>query len=118
MKTAHCFVYILLCENGAFYTGYTTCLARRYTEHMLGLKCKFTRSFKPLRIEKCWKIQGDKGAAMKIERYIKQLSKNEKQQLIAAPECLQKIFPGFTIDPHFFELTTSACHPPVSSAQK
>jgi putative endonuclease len=118
MKITDLFVYILLCDNGAFYTGYTTNLARRYAEHQLGIKCKFTRSFKPLRVEHCWKIKGDKSTAMMIERYIKQLSKKDKQQLINSPESLQGIFPEFRIDPHFFELTTFASHPLVSNVQK
>lgn len=89
MSTSNYFVYILNCENGTFYTGYTTDLERRYQEHVAGsAKCKYTRSFKPLSIAQSWKIPGDKALAMKCERLIKNMSKLEKQQLILSPEQL------------------------------
>ena len=75
------FVYMLLCENGAYYTGYTTDLKRRYAEHLAGtVKCKFTRSFKPIKIAQSWECES-KSAAMKLEHQIKQLSKKEKMEL-------------------------------------
>jgi hypothetical protein len=36
----------------------------------------------------CWEIKGDKALAMRIERYIKTLSKLEKEKLIAEPATL------------------------------
>lgn len=82
-------VYILHCENGSYYTGYTTDLVRRYHEHLQGTeKCKYTRSFKPVEVAQCWQICGSKAMAMKIERLIKKMSKQEKQQLILNPERL------------------------------
>jgi putative endonuclease len=84
------FVYILLCENGSYYTGYTSDLNRRLKEHAKGsLKCKYTRSFKPLRLAQHWIIPGDKRIAMKMERYIKGLSRDEKEKLIANPDLLE-----------------------------
>lgn len=89
MPTSDYFVYILNCENGHYYTGYTTNLERRYQEHILGTaKCKYTRSFKPIGIAQSWKIPGDKSLAMKYERLIKNMSKLKKQQLILFPEQL------------------------------
>lgn len=73
-------------------------MERRYAEHLSGFKCKFTRSFKPLRIETYWKVRGGKGIAMKIEKYIKKLSKNAKKQLIHTPKHLQEIFPEYIHD--------------------
>jgi len=81
------YIYILECSNGAYYTGYTTDLTRRYHEHLQGTaKCKFTRSFKPQRIAQSWKINGDVSKALKIEKAIKKLNKKEKEQLILFPE--------------------------------
>lgn len=83
-KKSGYFVYILLCENGAYYTGYTTNLERRYQEHLAGTaKCKFTRSFKPLKIAQSWKFD-TKNAAMKAEIFIKKLHKQQKQKIIFA----------------------------------
>lgn len=82
-------VYILYCENNTFYTGYTINLQKRCRSHFNGTaKCKFTRSFKPLYIAQCWQIQNDKSLAMKIERYIKKLSRAEKEEIIKAPYTL------------------------------
>jgi putative endonuclease len=93
MSTAPFFVYILLCNNGSYYTGYTTNLSRRYQEHVLGTgKCKYTRSFKPLHIAQSWQINADKSLAMKTEKFIKKMSKQEKEQLILNPECLAQLF--------------------------
>ncbi len=82
-------VYILTCSNGSYYTGYTTDLLRRYQEHLSGTrKCKYTRSFKPLDVAQCWAISGTQSHAMKIEKFIKRLSKKQKNDLVLHPEYL------------------------------
>lgn len=86
MKIQSYWVYIIFCENNTFYTGYTTDLKKRYQSHFNGTgKCKYTRSFKPLYIAQCWQIQNDKPLAMKIESYIKKLSRVEKEKIINNP---------------------------------
>jgi len=87
-------VYILHCANGSLYTGYTSDLVRRMREHFSGsAKCKYTRSFKPLNVAQCWQVKGDKALAMKVERFIKKLNKEEKQQLMMDPHLLARFFP-------------------------
>ncbi len=78
-------VYILRCSNQSYYTGYTNNLEKRFQEHLTGKGSKYTRSFKPISIAQSWEIKGDKSIAMRIERYIKQLSKIQKEQLILNP---------------------------------
>ncbi|WP_028388256.1 GIY-YIG nuclease family protein [Legionella fairfieldensis] len=78
-------VYILLCCNQSYYTGYTDNLEKRFQEHMTGKGSKYTRSFKPISIAQSWEIKGDKIKAMRIERYIKTLSKAQKEELIQNP---------------------------------
>lgn len=79
-------VYILLCKNGAYYTGYTSDLERRFEEHKTGTaKCKYTRSFKPIKIVQSWRVNHAK-TAKQLECYIKKLSKKDKEQLILSPE--------------------------------
>lgn len=86
MKNSIYWIYILHCENDTYYTGYTTDLEKRYQSHVTGTgKCKYTRSFKPLRIAQSWKINSDKSFAMKIEAYIKKLSRTEKEKIITNP---------------------------------
>jgi putative endonuclease len=93
MMAMEYWVYILECENGAFYTGYTTDLVRRYQEHVAGTgKCKYTRSFKPVKIAQAWHITESKNMALKMEKYIKSLSKKQKEMLIIQPEKLTARF--------------------------
>lgn len=83
-----CWVYMLLCSNGAYYTGYTTDLNRRFEEHLMGTaKCKFTRSFKPIKIAQSWQVD-DSVIAKRLECYIKKLNRKEKEKLIESPELL------------------------------
>jgi len=88
-----CFwVYILYCSNNSYYTGYTNDLQKRYASHVNGTgKCKYTRSFKPLYIAQSWKITGEKSFAMRIERFIKTLSREEKEKIISRPSKLLKL---------------------------
>ncbi len=82
-------VYILYCDNGSYYTGYTNNIEKRYEQHLNGTGgCKYTRSFKPIRVTRCWQIQESKSLAMKLEKYIKSLSRAEKEWLIVHPEHL------------------------------
>lgn len=81
-------VYMLLCENGSLYTGYTNDLAKRFDSHVNGTASKYTRGFKPLRIAQSWQINTGKSHAMRIERYIKKLSRAEKEEIIKNPELL------------------------------
>ena len=83
------FLYILECQNGSFYTGYTKDIERRYQEHLDGSpKCKYTRSFPPKRIAACWEMECSLAEVLKHERLIKRLSKLQKSKLIQSPETL------------------------------
>ncbi len=96
MSQSTYWVYMLYCDNNTYYTGYTDNLEKRYQSHLDGTgKCKYTRSFKPLYIAKAWKIEGDKALAMRIERYIKSLSRAEKERQI---ESLSLLPEGFILD--------------------
>lgn len=87
-------VYILYCENNTYYTGYTTDLKKRYQSHLDGTgKCKYTRSFKPIRIAQNWKIL-NKSLAMRIEAYIKKLPRAEKENIIENPLLIYEKFDG------------------------
>lgn len=77
------YVYMLECSNGSYYNGYTTDIERRYQEHLDGsAKCKYTRSFPPIRIAACWEIEGNLSDALQLEREIKAMSREEKEALI------------------------------------
>lgn len=89
MKKPSYWVYMLLCENNAYYTGYTNNLAARYQSHCDGSSlCKFTRSFKPIKMVQCWKVNGEKAIAMRLERYIKKQTRARKEELVNDPTVL------------------------------
>jgi putative endonuclease len=91
MDTKDYWVYILLCANQSYYTGFTDNLAKRYQSHLDGTgRCKYTRSFKPLKIAQSWRVTGDKILALQLERAIKKCSRKEKIELILHPEQLLK----------------------------
>ena len=73
-------VYMLLCEDGSYYTGWTTDVEKRYTKHCNGKGAKYTRVHHPLEIAfaACY---DDKKEAMRKEYRIKQLSHCEKEKL-------------------------------------
>lgn len=84
-------VYILLCENNTYYTGYTNNLEKRYQSHLDGTgRCKYTRSFKPIKIAQSWHIAEGNAVAMKVERFIKKLSRIDKERLVCEPDLLRQ----------------------------
>lgn len=75
--------YILQCGDGSYYTGYALDLEQRLAEHQAGEGGRYTRSHLPVKLvyaEQC----ADKSAAMKREYAIKQLTRRQKERLIAA----------------------------------
>ncbi|HEU5280929.1 MAG TPA: GIY-YIG nuclease family protein [Gammaproteobacteria bacterium] len=78
-------VYLLLCNNGAYYTGYTDNLEKRYQLHLSGKASKYTRAFKPVKIARVFQVGEDKSEAMRLEKRIKSLSKAKKLVLIKKP---------------------------------
>lgn len=90
MSDSSYWVYMLLCENNTYYTGYTNNLEKRYLSHVEGTgRCKYTRSFKPIKIAQSWEIREGKLKAMKVERYIKKLSRMDKDKIVNDPNLLE-----------------------------
>jgi len=84
------YIYILECENGSYYTGYTTDLERRYAEHCQGsTKCKYTRAFPPKRIAVSWQLELELGMVLSLECILKKLTRHEKELLINEPALLE-----------------------------
>ena len=71
---------MLECSDGSLYTGYTSDIERRISQHQSGVGCKYTRVRLP--IELVYKENFEKRSdAMKREREIKRLSRLEKLKL-------------------------------------
>lgn len=91
-EPGHWFIYMLECENGSYYTGLTDDIARRYDEHLRGTaKAKYTRSFRPVRVARCWRLAGTRGDAQRVERAIQRLDRKGKEGLVAGPGIIQDI---------------------------
>jgi putative endonuclease len=76
------YVYVLECADGSLYTGYTTDVERRVTEHNAGEGAKYTRGRTPVEPVHVERFES-KSAAMSREYAIKQLSRREKERLVA-----------------------------------
>lgn len=74
-------VYILLCSNHAYYTGWTNDLDARWQAHVSGQGAKYTRAFPPLKIVYTETYE-DRHAAMAREVQIKRMSRAQKEELI------------------------------------
>jgi putative endonuclease len=76
------FVYIVRCADRSLYTGVTTDLTRRLSQHNAGTASRYTRSRRPVELAYREKATG-RGAALRREAAIKRLTRQAKEQLIA-----------------------------------
>ena len=76
-----CFVYILRCADGSFYTGITTDLNRRCKHHNAGTASRYTRSRRPTRLI-YQETHANRSQASKREAAIKALSRRQKESMI------------------------------------
>ena len=76
------YLYILKCADKTLYTGITTDLKRRITEHNSSkLGAKYTSSRRPVKMVYLKKFK-NRSFASKEEASIKKLKKNKKLELI------------------------------------
>ena len=72
------FIYIVRCEkDDTLYTGITNDLDRRIKQHNAGTGAKYTKGRGPVILVKVFHRE-TKSEALKLEYYIKQLSKEDK----------------------------------------
>jgi putative endonuclease len=77
-------IYIIRCsKDNTLYTGITNNLERRIKQHNKGTASKYTRGRGPVTLIKCF-ARETKSEALKLEYYIKQLSRQEKLNFIDA----------------------------------
>lgn len=77
------YIYIVECIGDKLYTGIATDYKRRFEEHKekKGKSAKFTKSFSVSKIVALYKTEG-RSLASKLEYRIKQLTKQQKLDLI------------------------------------
>ena len=71
------YVYVLLCEDGSLYTGYSNNVNERFSKHKNGKGGRYTRSHKPVRLVYQEQLT-TKSEALKREKQIKGWSRKEK----------------------------------------
>jgi len=76
------YVYVLVCENGAFYTGYTMDVEARFRLHKRRRGAKYVRTHPPEKIVYVEEFETRSGA-MRREREIKRLTHAEKLKLVS-----------------------------------
>ena len=76
------YIYILLCADNTYYTGFTTDVEKRLLEHNTGKGAKYTRGRTPCKLVYTESFE-DKRSAMKREGEIKHsFTRKEKEELI------------------------------------
>jgi putative endonuclease len=76
------YTYILQCVDGSLYTGITTDLERRLSEHNTSNKgAKYTKTRRPV-ILKYWETFDSRSTASQREYEIKRLTRKSKLKLI------------------------------------
>jgi len=72
------YVYLLKCSDNSYYTGITTDLKRRLTEHNNSVKgAKYTRSRRPVELL-CFFSVSSRSEACKEELKIKKMKRSDK----------------------------------------
>ncbi len=74
------YVYIVECDDGSLYTGYTTDVGRRIDEHNAGEGAKYTAGRRPVTLRYV-EYHPSRSAAQSREHEIKSLSRADKEQL-------------------------------------
>ncbi len=75
------YCYIVECADGTYYTGWSTDPARRAKAHNSGKGARYTRTRRPVRLVYT-EAQPDKSTALKRERAIKTMTRQQKEKLV------------------------------------
>ncbi len=78
------YVYVLLCDDGTFYTGYAKNIKSRLKQHMKGIGAKYTRTHTPSKLVYLEQFMS-RAEAMKREQEIKNYSRARKEELVNGP---------------------------------
>lgn len=79
------YTYLLECSDGSLYCGWTNHLNERVQAHNAGKGAKYTKSRRPVQLV-YYEVFETKQEAMRREWALKQLTRKEKLDLIAAWE--------------------------------
>jgi putative endonuclease len=86
------YVYVARCRDGTLYCGIARDVTARIAAHDAGSGARYTRGRGPLHVvlvRRC----ADKGRALRLEHAIKQLSRAQKEALVARPAGIARLAP-------------------------
>ena len=72
---------MIRCKGGVLYTGITTNITRRFSEHQAGKGAKFLRGKTPLKLV-FQHVVDTHSQALKLELWVKKQSKTNKERII------------------------------------
>ena len=98
------YTYIIKCIGGSLYTGITTDVARRFSEHLSrsSLGAKYTRSHYVQSVEAVWSSDS-RASASKLEYLIKSLPRTKKLTLIKCPDKINEYFDNLSATLYTYE---------------
>jgi putative endonuclease len=77
------YVYVILCTDGSFYTGYTKNIDARIKLHESGKGARYTKMHKPQKVAYL-ELFDTRAKAMHREKEIKKLTHQQKLELVNA----------------------------------
>ena len=86
------YLYLIRCHDGSLYTGITTDVARRFTEHQGSgdMGAKYLRGRGPLKLVFQKKL-GSRSLALGVESKVKKLPKARKEELVSTGKHVEAI---------------------------
>lgn len=92
------FVYMVYCKGDTLYTGVAQDICRRMRQHTdRGTACaRYTRAHPVQALAALWEAE-DKGAALRLEYRIKQLTRTEKERLIHEDTAFSQLLPQLEV---------------------
>jgi putative endonuclease len=78
------YVYVARCADGTLYCGIARDVTERIAAHDAGTGARYTRGRGPLRVVLTRRCR-DKGRALRLEYSFKQLTRAQKEALVAEP---------------------------------
>ena len=81
IKNNYCFVYVVECNDGSYYTGVSKDINKRVKDHNSGTGAKYTKWHGPVDLV-YFKKYPNRSFAMKREYKIKKLTHKQKKSLV------------------------------------
>lgn len=91
------FIYLIRTADNRLYTGITTDVARRFCQHQEGKGAKALRGKGRLELAFSHEV-GEHSLALRLEYRIKQLTKRQKERLVAGDDSFETLLESLRSD--------------------